>query len=167
MIENENKIININEENFYSGKIDKKNKEKAHVRLYRDFIRKIYVCSKDNRQHKQLSYFFKIIQYINYNTNIVSFTPTEIEGKAIKPMTIGDFCDVVHYERKKARQLFQSLSKIQINGQRLLGFVTSDWNKRKYNIIVNPDIYYGGKNKSDVLRAFNNQAKFSLPENKD
>lgn len=164
LLEKENNEIFINTEYFNKGNIE--NISEGYTRLYCEQIQNIYESCADNRNHKHLSYIFKIIPYVNPYANIVSWNPLETNQQLIAPMTIGDFCDKIHYERKKAKRLFQDLLKIQVNGQRLLGFFVPDWDITKWYIVINPRIYYSGNYKKEIECLFNNQAKFSLPERK-
>ena len=116
-------------------------------------MRYIYESSKNVRDHTKLAYIFKIIPYVNRKTNIVCYNPEELDDKKIKPMSIGDFCDVIGYNRNQASRLFKELLKFTVKEKHLMCYVAID----NYNItgmfmIMNPDIYYGG--------AEHNNAKF-------
>lgn len=153
--ENEEKLVTINTKLFRRGSIDRRC-NKDFTRIYCECVRCIYENTKDIRDHTKLSYIFKIIPFVNRKTNIVSYNPEEMDDKKIKPMTIGDFCDVINYNKKNAYRLFKDLAKFTIKGKHLMCYVAIDkFNINGMFIIVNPEIYYGGAVHHEAQFIFN------------
>lgn len=145
LLEDDNKNVIINTSLFRKGNIDKRCR-KDFTRVYCQCIRYIYENTSDIREHTKLSYIFKIIPYVNRKTNIVSYNPEELDQKKIRPMTIGDFCDVIGYSKANATRLFKDLLKFTVRGKHLMCYVAmNNINIIGMFIIVNPEIYYGGQ----------------------
>ena len=116
-----------------------------YTRLFCEYVRQLYEGCDSANAHKQLSYIFKIIPFINRRTNIASFNPIEQNEHKVQPMRLGDFCDAINYGRKNARRLAKELLKIRINGELAIGFFVSDMDEITWIIVANPKLYFGGK----------------------
>lgn len=134
--------IYINQTMFYNGSIST---EQNYTRLFCEYIQKLYEQCNSADTHKQLSYLFKIIPFVNRRTNAVCFNPTEQYEEKIKFMRLGDFCDAVGYDRKNARRLAKELLKIRINNELAIGFFVTDMSEDKWIMVINPKVYFGGK----------------------
>lgn len=158
----EKNIISINDENyvvvntmlFRKGNIDKRC-NRDFTRIYCNCVRYIYENCTDVKDHSKLAYIFKIIPYVNRKTNIVCYNPEELDNKKIKPMTVGNFCDAIGYDKTNSSRLFKSLAKFTIRGKHLFCYVSIDkFSLNGMFIIMNPDIYYGGAVQSDAKFLF-------------
>ena len=116
-----------------------------YTRLFCEYIQQLYEECGSANDHKQLSYIFKIIPFINRRTNIACKNPTEQNESNIQPLLLGDLCELVGYSRKNARRLAKDLLQTRINGELAVGFFVMDMNEEKWMIVVNPKIYFGGK----------------------
>lgn len=144
----------INTSLFRKGPLDHKCK-KDFTRVYCQCVRYVYENTKNQRDHAKLAYVFKIIPFVNRKTNIVSYNPEEQDDKKINPMTVGDFCDAIGYNRTNASRLFKELMKFTVKGKHLLCLVAM--HKLVFSgmfIIVNPEIYYGGAGHHDAQFIF-------------
>ena len=120
--------------------------------MYRNSIREMYIGSKP-RLHKQLSYIFKILPYVNRQYNIVAYNPLEDDLDKVSPMTLTDFCKTIGYSITNTTHLFSLLSDVLVDGNKesaiLYSPVIKGSNKTKC-IIVNPKIYYAGNKLLEV-----------------
>lgn len=138
----EEDIVFINPTFVIKGKIDTADN---YTRLFCEYVQQLYESCSSVSAHKQLSYIFKIIPFINRRTNIVCVNPMEQNDKNIRAMRLGDFCDVIGYDKNNARRLAGELLKIRINGELAIGFFVTDLDEKTWRIVVNPKLYFGGK----------------------
>lgn len=136
------KIVYVRQEFVAKGSIDT---NKNYTRLFCEYVQRLYEGCNSANAHKQLSYIFKIIPFINRRTNTVCLNPMEQNEQNIQPMRLGDFCDAVGYERKNARRLAKELLDIRINGELAVGFFVSSMDEKSWLLVVNPKLYFGGK----------------------
>ena len=142
--ENADKDVVVNTNLFKKGNIDNRCR-KDFTRVYCNCVRYIYESCKNIRDHTKLAYIFKIIPYVNRKTNVVTYNPEEMDTKKIIPMTIGDFCDAIGYNRNQASRLFKELLKYKVRDKHIMCYVAIDnFNITGMFVIINPDIYYGG-----------------------
>ena len=147
----DNKRIFINKDIFMKGELPKKViKSKDVVRLAVGGVRALYENVDSVRSHKNLSYLFKIIPFVNKEWNIVCKNPKEKEREFIDYMTISEFCEAVGYSKSHARKLINTLSTITFNGQHALIYITMDFNIDKSKITMNPNLYWAGSDWNHV-----------------
>lgn len=147
MVENgilyeEDKMVYVKQEFVMKGSIDT---NKNYTRLFCEYVQQLYEGCDSSSAHKQLSYIFKIIPFINRRTNTVCLNPLEQNEQNIQSMRLGDFCEAVGYDRKNARRLAKELLSIRINGELAIGFFVSDLDEKTWLPVVNPKLYFGGK----------------------
>lgn len=142
-IDQEGHVV-INTTLFRRGSIDKRCK-RDFTRIYCECVQYIYENCTNIRDHGKLAYIFKIIPYVNRKTNIVCYNPEELDNQKIIPMTTGDFCNSIGYNKANATRLFKDLAKFTVRGRHLFCYVSIDsFNLSGMYIIMNPEIYYGG-----------------------
>ena len=56
-----------------------------------------------------------MMPYVNVQWNIVCHNPLEDHLEMIEPMTLGEFCDVIGYDRTHAQRLLDNYRKITFN----------------------------------------------------
>ena len=157
IIEKDNKIY-INEHLFFKGKIDKLpfTINKNITRLYINSIREIY--NKTNiKSHKQLSYIFKILPYVNIKYNIICFNPLEDNLEKLQPMNFLDFCDTINYNKSNYRNLKKIFKECySIQNEYIISFVSNNNNILDTTLFINPRLYYAGNNwdKVEILGFF-------------
>ena len=146
-----NSRIFMNKDIFIKGELPKRIiKSKDVVRLAAKGVRALYENVDSVRAHKNLSYLFKIIPFVNKEWNIVCKNPREKEREFIDYMTVAEFCDAIGYNKSNARKLINSLSSITFNGEHALIYVTLDFNIEKSKITMNPNLYWAGTDWSNV-----------------
>lgn len=138
----DNGDVYVNQDMFCNGRITTTSN---YTRLFCEYIQQLYEQCNSADAHKQLSYLFKIIPFVNRRTNIVCFNPTEQNEENIRFMRLGDFCEALGYERKNARRLAKDLLKIRINNELAIGFFVTDMSEDKWTMVINPKLYFGGK----------------------
>lgn len=154
-IEKESKIY-INTEYFYKGNIDEVDfKDKNITRLYIEGIRDIYNKSLP-RSHKQLSYVFKILPFVNINYNMICKNPTETNLDKIIPMSVEDFCDIIKYDSKRALRLIRKFNDCYFVKDEYILSIVFRGEIKKSQMFINPHIYYAGNywDKVEVLGSF-------------
>ena len=137
-----NNDVYVNQNMFCNGRITTTSN---YTRLFCEYIQQLYEQCNSADAHKQLSYLFKIIPFVNRRTNIVCFNPTEQNEENIQFMRLGDFCEALGYERKNAKRLARDLLKIRINNELAIGFFVTDISEDKWIMVINPKLYFGGK----------------------
>ena len=125
-----------------NGKI---NTDYNYTRLFCEYIQSLYEGCGSANEHKQLSYIFKIIPFINRRTNVACMNPMEQDSSKIQTMKLGDFCDAIGYDKTHAKRLAKDLLNIRINGELAIGFFVTNMDEKTWRIVVNPKIYFGGK----------------------
>jgi hypothetical protein len=142
ILSQENNTVYINKDIFLNGKI---NTDKNYTRLFCEYVRALYEGCGSANEHKQLSYIFKMIPYVNRRTNIVCKNQLGQNETDVMPMRIAEFCDIIGYNKTHARRLVKDLLKIRINGELAVGFFVSDIDEKTWMLILNPKICFGGK----------------------
>ena len=135
-------LVHINSDFIVKGSVDT---NKNYTRLFCEYVQQLYESCDSSSAHKQLSYIFRIIPFINRRTNTVCVNPIEQDESKIQSMRLGDFCDAIGYDRKNARRLASELLKIRINGELAVGFFVSSMDEKSWLLVANPKLYFGGK----------------------
>lgn len=135
-------IVYVNPKFIVNGKLKTDNN---YTRLFCEYIQQLYEGCGSANAHKQLSYIFKIIPFVNRRTNTVCLNPTEQDTDKIQTMRLGDFCEIVGYDKKNARRLANELLNIRINGELAIGFFVTNLDEKTWQLVVNPKLYFGGK----------------------
>lgn len=136
--------IYISNNYFYKGAL--LNTKTNFIRIYRDANRKLY-SSCTVTEHKQLSYIYRMIPYINRQSNILSYNQQEQDIEHIQYMTFKKFCNIIGYDSSHSSRLKKSLSTFRINGELVVGFFDniSELNPKGKYVVVNPRFFYGGE----------------------
>lgn len=133
-------LVFINSKYFTKGKF-KSNETK--IKLFCESIRALYEsCSPTD--HVQLANIYKIIPYVNRYNNILCKFPTQQDAERICPMTVGEFCDLLGYDKNNARRYVNALSRFRINNELVMGIFPSGPKKKDVLITINPLLYFGG-----------------------
>ena len=136
----------LNKDFFIKGSLKEMSDKRDCTRLFCNFIQDVYDACDNIKSINQISYLYKLIPFVNRRTNIVCYNPKEQDPEKVYPITLGEFCDMIGYSRKNARRLVSDLLSLKCNGQNLIGFFVTNLNQTSWKIIVNPHIYYGGRN---------------------
>ena len=135
-------IVYVNSKFVVNGKIKT---DCNYTRLFCEYIQQLYEGCSSANDHKQLSYIFKIIPYVNRRTNTVCLNPTEQDEDKVQTMRLGNFCNIIGYDKKHARRLANELLNIRINGELAIGFFVTNLDEKTWQLVVNPKLYFGGK----------------------
>ena len=102
----------LNNEYFHKGN---ENTFNNYARVYIGTTRKLYEGCKTTK-HRQLSYLFALIPYINYNTNVIAFNPEETDIRKIKGMNLKEITGLLGLgtEKNNVSNLNAQLKKFLI-----------------------------------------------------
>lgn len=141
----DNTRIYMNKKIFLKGVLPKEiSKNHDVIKLAANGVRTLYENVDSVRSHKNLSYLFRMIPFLNKEWNILSKNPNEKEREFIEYMTMSEFCDEIGYNKSHARRLVNSLSGIRFGGQPALLYVTLDFAINKTKIVMNPNLLWAG-----------------------
>lgn len=168
----EKKLYKLNTDHFYRGElsIDSSDKKQRYVRVYINNLRKLYLSVPQNK-HVYLGYIFQLIPYINREWNVICYNPEETDEDAIIPMSVGDFCELVGYDRTNAARFMREYRDIKFdwNGynQSFLGyFYNYEDDKADMRFFANPNIFFAGNdyNRVKILKiAFTQKRDYIEP----
>ena len=139
----DNDKLYINQDAFSLGERQEENND--FIRIFLDSNRKLYESCKIT-EHKQLSYIYKMIPYVNRQTNILSCNQKEQELERIENMSVKEFCNTVGYDTTHISRFKTALSKFRIYDELAVGFFDdiSELNPKGKYIVVNPKLFFGG-----------------------
>lgn len=130
----------------YTSKGTNKNIKHKYTRIFIENFRKLYWNTKPS-SHKKLYTFFLLIPYINVQSNILCKDIYEKDIKNITPITLSDITKTLGIDKTHSTRFINDLRKFNIDGQYIIGrFDTYG----QQVIIINPKLYYGGKNIEDL-----------------
>ena len=133
---------------YFYNELKKQDKRYTYTRDYIDNVRAMYYGT-ETKQRKQLANLFKALPYIHYKYNIFCSNPTETDKDKIKPLNWTDLARLCGYEEKKHVAKFKKdLISLGVHDRSVIGqFENRLGNKI---IVVNPTIYYGDNDLSEV-----------------
>ena len=101
----------INTKYFTKGKC---NFEKgSYTRIFIDTLRNLYEHS-ETKQHRQLSYVFKLIPFMNYETNILCKNTYESDIEKLELLGLNDICKLLKLNHKNAKKIERDLLKFYV-----------------------------------------------------
>lgn len=144
----EKKCYRINKEVFNKGKLkpSKDLAENRSMRIYINAIRKLYLTIPQSK-HVYLGYVFQLIPYVNREYNIVCHNPLETNRDNIDPITVGQFCELIGYNKNQASRLINVYRDITFEWQgKEMTFCGYYWEPQKADMrfFVNPLIFFAG-----------------------
>ena len=168
LIHIKNDIVHINQKWFSKGKIKTKDN---FIRMYRIFTQELYDNAKSTSEHKTFSYIFKMIPYVNRQTNILCHNQTEQNLDKIIPMKFNNFCEIVDYDKTHADRLRKKLSSLRVNGELVIAFYDNldEFNQTGKYAVVNPHLFFGGEHDGiakTIIELFNTERINHLNKNK-
>lgn len=149
---------------FGKGKIGETKRD--YLRLFTGATRQLYKSCTTTSEHAYLSYFFRMIPFVNRQTNILSCGQEEQDRDHIAYMTITEFFELMgrtHHGRIKTR-----LQTYRVNDELLIGFFDTfgQLTPRGKYAVINPILYYGGdrtkQNYADVRKLFTDEKEAYL-----
>ena len=128
--------------------------EKYVTRIYISAIRSLYNKSTI-KSHKTLSYLFQVIPYVNRDYNIICSNPLETDLDKINKLTLGEFADIIEYNRSNISRLCNILFSptFTIGNKELTAMryvVDKSLDKSTYSMFINPRVYYAGTKWKEV-----------------
>lgn len=132
--------FNINTEYSICGHNNKANKD--CTRVFKETIRELYRTT-EIKQHKNLYYLFKLLPYINKQSNVLC---DDIYAEHVcnsKPLSMYQVWSKLGMDAQNGDKVYKNLKKIKLNGQYLIAKLQIGDNEY---ITVNPYLYYGGNN---------------------
>lgn len=165
MYEHDGKIY-LNDEMFVKGSIERSKikyfavQEKYITRIYIAAVRELYKTAT-KESVKFLGYLFRILPYVNREYNVCCFDPLETNIDYIEPLSLGDFADIIGYDRSSVNKLAKVLHnpKFIVGGKErnaMRYVAASGTSSDTYGMFINPRVYYAGSDwrKVEVLCAF-------------
>ena len=149
---------------FGKGKIGEPNRD--YVRLFTGVTRQLYKSCETTSEHAYLSYFFRMIPFVNRQTNILCRSQQEQDREHIAYMTTTEFFNLIgrtHHGRIKTQ-----LQTYRIDGELLIGFFDTldTLVPQGEHAIINPILYYGGdrtkQNYDDIRKLFTDEKEAYL-----
>lgn len=134
---------------FIHGKLANISPDAEYQRLYRDVLRELYMKIPP-KQHKRLGYALKMLPYLNFEYNILCHNPTEKDRQHVRPLTVGEFCDIIGFDKERVGSLVRDYGQLTftVDGQReaLCKFMDNGASRLNGNIYINPRLVYKGTN---------------------
>ena len=138
---------------FIHGTLANISPDAEYQRLYCDVLRELYMKIPP-RQHKRLGYALKMLPYLNFEYNILCHNPTEKNRQLVRPLTVGEFCEIIGFDKERAGVLARDYGRITftVGGQReaLCKFMDNGSNRLNGHIYINPRLVYKGTNPLQV-----------------
>lgn len=127
-------------------------RNKDYTRIYIDTTRELYDnCT--SRQHKQLSYVYQLLPFLNYESNILCSNPEEKEIEKLNKLSFKDICQILGLseDKKSMSTLKKDLFKFYITRDDkkyyFFSYVTIKQEKKSESYyVVNPMIIWKGTN---------------------
>lgn len=148
----------INNEYFTKGKC---NIEGDYTRIFINTTRMLFEsCS--SKQHKQLSYMYQLIPFMNYNLNIICRNPNENDISKLEKLSLKEICEILKIStEKKSMNMFENnLLKFNIitNGKKqfiLKRVIVKGYNSRNDYFVINPNIAWSGNDINEMKNVVN------------
>lgn len=148
----------INNEYFTKGKC---NIEGDYTRIFINTTRMLFE-SCTSKQHKQLSYMYQLIPFMNYNLNIICRNPNENDISKLEKLSLKEICEILKIStEKKSMNMFENnLLKfnIVVNGKKqfiLKRVIVKGYNSRNDYFVINPNVTWSGNDISEMKSVVN------------
>lgn len=142
---------------FYKGDLRSVDHNSLYRRLYIKGVRTLYRSISDTKYVKHLGYIFRLLPFINLEYNILCYNPSETNIEDIQPITLSEFCSLIHYNYENVDKLLNIYRRIRFEvpdkpnkTERFISFVSDGISRGKSCIIVNPRILFNGSDYSKV-----------------
>lgn len=108
--------------------------ESAHV--IKTFINSIRTMYKDNVNHKDLGFVYKLLPYVHFSTNYLCYNPNEIDAEQLRFITKSDVAELVGVTVKS---IYSRLRRLKFGDC----YVIAEVKHGKYQgYMLNPHIFY-------------------------
>lgn len=122
----------------------------TYTRLFVNNIKSMYYGT-EQKQRKQLANLFKILPYVNFKYNVFCSNPTEIDEIKLELLSWGDLAELCGYDRTNVTRFKKDLWNLKIYDHCVIGEFHCEAGMA---ICVNPKVYYGGDDVSDVRNLY-------------
>lgn len=161
IVEGDDGVLRTNPEIFAKGRI--KHLMTFYIKVYAKGMEHLYF-SVHKSKHKHLGYVFAMLPYINIEHNILCWNTEETDISKVKPMSMREFCDEIGFNYKHIDRLHRAYKKMSFDvgeGKRELfcSIIKNEYTGKEL-MIINPKVFYSGRN-SDAVLEF---GKFFLKE---
>ncbi|WP_250675288.1 hypothetical protein LZ906_017835 (plasmid) [Paraclostridium ghonii] len=144
----------ISNDYFSKGKCNFNNKE--YTRIYINTTRMLFEnCT--SRQHKQLSYIYQLIPFMNYELNIICKNPSETDFYKLEKLSLLQICELlgVSTDKDNMRKFRNDLLKFYVKMEEKKYYFLSyarilNGHGLKDYFVVNPQITWGGKDMRQI-----------------
>lgn len=148
--------IMMSKEYFIRGTTkDVEDKSINYTRLFKKTVRDLFK-NASTREISHLSTIYTTLPYINLYHNVISYNPHENDVRMVRAMDTKVLADKLGY--KSYNKMTAMLNKLTINNKKVFNYYTDIDDKRKKNVVVNPDVVYGGNdaNQLESVKVFFN-----------
>lgn len=125
-----------------------------YIKVFAAGMRNLYKSVPINK-HKQLGYIFAMLPYVNSEHNILCFNTRETDINKIEPMSMEDFCAEIGFDYRHVNRLHDAFKQIKFDvgegKQELFCSIIKNEYTGKELMIVNPKVFYSGKNAGAVM----------------
>lgn len=122
----------------------------TYTRLFVNNIKSMYYGT-EQKQRKQLANLFKILPYVNFKYNVFCSNPTEIDEIKLELLSWGDLAELCGYDRTNVTRFKKDLWNLKVYKHCVIGEFHCEAGMA---ICVNPKVYYGGDDVSDVRNLY-------------
>lgn len=122
----------------------------TYTRVFVNNIKSMYYGT-EQKQRKQLANLFKILPYVNFKYNVFCSNPTEIDEIKLELLNWGDLAELCGYDRTNVTRFKKDLWNLKIYDHCVIGEFHCEAGMA---ICVNPKVYYGGDDVSDVRNLY-------------
>ena len=163
IIKDESRLY-LNSDLFGKGKMGEANRD--YIRLFTNVTRQLYKSCNTTSEHAYLSYFFRMIPFVNRQTNILCRSQQEQDREHIAYMTTNEFFALIG--KTHSSRIKKQLQTYRIDGELLIGFFDTleTLTPRGRYAIINPKLYYGGdrtkQNYADIRKLFADEREAHL-----
>lgn len=119
-------------------------KAKGKIRIFDNTIKELYE-NTSSKEHKKLGLLIELLEYLNFNYNIVCKNPNEENPKLIEPLTLSELAKILGYSR--SQRLKDALFNLRISEEKVIMIAKFD---NANMVIVNPRVYYKGTKYADL-----------------
>jgi len=123
-------------------------------RLYVHGIRSLYADNVE-MSYEKLSNVFRILPYVNKESNALCWNSSETDSVEIDKMTLNDFMELLGYSKKNTSRIMKDLFGIRFSvGGKLQRFIhyvaANEQDSESWGIYINPYLYYSGNRQKEV-----------------
>lgn len=133
---------------FVRGGLRSHSPSLEYERIYIEALRELYQKAGVTR-HSRLGFVFQMLPYLNFEYNVLCRNPAEKQYDRVEPISVSDFCDIIHFNRSKASTLISEYNQISFSvdgrNEKFCRFLGNGKNMVRSHIYVNPRIVYKGK----------------------